>query len=72
MFRAFAIVLGAALLYLIRDVLAIILFSVIIASAITPPANYLQKKGLPRTLAVFGIYFLAFLVLGTVLYFIIA
>lgn len=70
--RALAIVLGAALLYLIRDVIAVLLFSVIIAAAITPLANYLQKKGVPRTLGVFLIYFLAFLALGTVLYFIVS
>ncbi len=72
LFRALTIALGAALLYLIRDVIAVILFSVIIAAAITPLVNYLQKKGLPRTLGVFGIYFLAFLILGTVLYFIVS
>ncbi|MBI2465632.1 MAG: AI-2E family transporter [Candidatus Sungbacteria bacterium] len=70
--RALAIVLGVAVLYLIRDVIAVLLFSVIIAAAITPLANYLQKKGVPRTLGVFLIYFLAFLALGTVLYFIIS
>ncbi|MEK9174829.1 MAG: AI-2E family transporter [Patescibacteria group bacterium] len=72
LFRAFAIVLGAALLYLIRDVIAVILFSVIIAAAVTPLANYLQKKNIPRTLGVFGIYFLAFSILGTILYFIVS
>lgn len=72
MFRVFAIALGAFLLYLIRDVVAVILFSVVVASAVTSPANYLQRRGLPRTLAVFAIYLLAFLVLGTILYFIIS
>ncbi len=72
MFRAFAIALGAVLIYTIRDVVAVILFSVIIASAVTPAANYLQKKNIPRTLGVFGIYLSAFLILGTVLYFIIS
>ena len=70
--RALAIVLGAAMLYLIRDVIAVLLFSVIIAAAITPVVNYLAKKGVPRTLGVFLIYFLAFLALGTVLYFIVS
>ncbi len=70
--RAFAIVLGLALIYLIRDVVAVLLFSIIIAAAITPLANYLQSKGIPRTLGVFAIYLLLFLFLGTVLYFIIS
>ena len=72
LFRSLAIVLGAALLYLIRDVIAVLLFSVIIAAAVTPLVNYLNKKGVPRTLGVFLIYFLAFLALGTVLYFIVS
>ena len=55
--RAFAIVLGLALIYLIRDVIAVLLFSIIIAAAITPLANYFQGKGIPRTLGVFAIYF---------------
>ena len=42
--RAFAIVLGLALIYLIRDVIAVLLFSIIIAAAITPLANYFQGK----------------------------
>ncbi|MDP3764423.1 MAG: AI-2E family transporter [bacterium] len=70
--RGFAIVLGLALVYLIRDVIAVLLFSIIIAAAVTPLANYFQGKGIPRTLGVFVIYLLAFLVLGTILYFIIS
>ncbi len=60
------------MLYLIREVVAILLFSVIIAAAITPLANWLQKKGIPRTLGVFGIYFIAFLILAGILYMIVA
>lgn len=71
-FRILAVVLGAVVLYLIRNVLAVLLFSVIIAAAVTPLANYLQKKSIPRTLAVFSIYFLAFLIFGTIIYFIVS
>lgn len=66
--RVIFIVVGVVLLYLIRDVLAVLLFAVIIASAVTPVANYLQKKGLPRTLAVFLIYLVAFGALAGILY----
>lgn len=72
LFRVIFIVLGAVLLYLIRDIVAILLFSVIIAAAITPLANWFQKKGIPRTLGVFGIYLIAFLILAGILYMIIA
>jgi predicted PurR-regulated permease PerM len=72
LFRVIFVVLGAVLLYLIRDVVAILLFSVIIAAAVTTPANWLQKKGVPRTLGVFGIYLIAFLILAGILYMIVA
>ncbi len=70
LFRGLFIVIGLVILYLIRDVLVVLLLSVIIAAAVSPAASYLQKKGLPRTLAVFVIYFLAFVVLAAILYFI--
>jgi len=72
LFRGLFIILGLVILYLIRDVLVILLLSVIIAAAVSPAASYLQKKGLPRTLAVFAIYFLAFVVLAAILYFILS
>lgn len=72
LFRIIFVVIGAVLLYLVRDIVAILLFSIIIAASITPLANWLQKRGIPRTLGVFGIYLIAFLILGGILYMIIA
>lgn len=72
LFRVVFVIFGAVLLYIIRDVVAILLFSVIIAAAVTPLANWLQKKGIPRTLGVFGIYFTAFLILAGILYMVVA
>lgn len=59
-------------MYLIRDVVVILILSVIIASAVSPLATYLQKRGLPRALAVFLIYLFALLILALVLYLIIS
>ncbi len=70
--RVTFVIIGVILLYLIRNVLAVLLFAVIIASAVTPAANYLQKKGWPRTLAVFLIYLVAFSALIGILYAIVA
>lgn len=70
--RFLFIALGAVVLYLIRDVLVVIIFAVIIAAAVSSPANYLQKKGVPRTLAVFLIYIVALGALAGLLYAIIA
>ena len=72
LFRVIFVILGAVFLYLIRDVVAVLLFSVIIAAAVTPLANWMQNKGIPRTLGVFGIYFVAFLILAGILYMIVA
>jgi predicted PurR-regulated permease PerM len=72
LFRGLFIILGLVILYLIRDVLVILLLSVIIAAAVSPAAGWFQKKGFPRTLAVFIIYLLAFAVLVSILYFILA
>lgn len=66
--RVVFIVVGLILLYLIRDILAVLLFAVIIAAAVGSPAGYLQKKGVPRTLAVFLIYLVAFGALIGLLY----
>lgn len=72
LFRSLVIILGLVALYLIRDVIVVLILSVVIASAVTPSANYLQKKGLPRTVGVFLIYFVALLILVSILYFIIS
>jgi predicted PurR-regulated permease PerM len=44
------------LMWLIRDVLLIFLISVIIASAIDPVADFLQKRRVPRALSVLFVY----------------
>lgn len=48
--------LGLVALYLIRDVVLILLLSIVIASAIDPGVRNLQKIKLPRPLAVLVIY----------------
>lgn len=49
------------LLYLLRDVIAILAIAIIIASAISPFGNWLDKKKFPRLL---GILFLYLVILG--------
>lgn len=70
--RVVFILLGAVFLYLIRDVLVVILFAVIIAAGVATPVNYLQKKGVPRLLAVFLVYLISFGILFGILYAIVA
>lgn len=47
-------------LYFLRDIIMILLFAVIIASAITPFANWLDKKRIPRLLGVLFLYLALF------------
>lgn len=62
MIRALVIILLFVALYLIRDIVLIILTSVVIASAIEPATKWLMKYRLPRVIAVI-ILFLVFFVL---------
>ena len=58
--RAMLIVLGFVFLYLIRDVVSIVLLSVVIASAIEPAAQWFMRYGFPRVLSVLFVYIIAF------------
>ena len=60
--RAILIVLFFVFLYILKDVLIIFLFAIIIASAISPFANWLDEKKFPRLLGVL-LLFLVVLVL---------
>jgi predicted PurR-regulated permease PerM len=60
--RVVFIILLFAFLYILKDVLIIFLFALIIASAISPFANWLDEKGFPRLLGVL-LLFLVVLVL---------
>lgn len=55
-------------LYFVRDMIAVVLFSVVVASSVEPATVWFQKRKIPRTLAVIFIYLLAFLLLGIVFY----
>ncbi len=58
-FKVIAVLILLALIYLLRDVILIILVSFILASALNPWVNALQRRKIPRVLATVVI-FLAF------------
>ena len=71
-FLRIVLILGIILfLYLIRDVVAIIIFSVVIASGIDPAARWFQKYKFPRVLAVILVYLIVFIILGALFYLVI-
>ena len=56
-------VLGFVLLYLLSDVVVILLFSIVIASAVSPFVAWFQKFGVPRIISVLALYLM---VLGAI------
>lgn len=55
-FKVIFIILALVFLYLVRDVLVILFFAIIIASAVGPFANWLESKKFPRLLGVLLLY----------------
>ena len=55
--RFFAVLLGVAALFAIRDILFSLIFAVIIASAVEPAIEWLKARRIPRLAAVIAIYF---------------
>ncbi len=70
-FKVILAVLFVLFLYLIRDVLVMVVFAVVIASAINPVVKWMQERGLPRTLAVFLVFIALFLILAGILFIIV-
>jgi len=64
----FAVV--AWLLYMLRGTVAVILTSVVIASAVEPAARWFENRRIPRVFGVLFVYLIASLILGAVFVFI--
>lgn len=58
-------------LYLIKDILAILFVSLILASAVGPWVDWMHRKKLPRSLSILFIYLVILSVVGSVIYLII-
>ncbi len=65
------VVFGFVFLYLIKEVLAILLLAIIIASAVDPWVSFFEKYFVPRLLGVFLVYLVVLGALAAVLYFMI-
>ncbi len=57
--------------WILRDVIIVVLLSIVIASAIEPAARWFEKNKIPRVFGVIAVYFMVFLILFFVFYFII-
>jgi predicted PurR-regulated permease PerM len=69
--RTILLLLGVVFLYYVRDVVAILLVAVVIASAIEPGIKWFCKRGLPRVIAVLAIYLATIALLGFLFYLVI-
>jgi predicted PurR-regulated permease PerM len=58
-------------LYLVKDILAILFVSLILASAVDPSVDWMQKRKIPRGVGILFIYLILFIVLSSVIYLII-
>lgn len=67
--RAIFIVGVFAALFYLRDVVLVVVLSVVVASSVEPGAKWLVRRGVPRLLSVILIYFLIAIFLIGVLYF---
>ena len=56
--KIFAVLLGLWFLYIIRDVVVMIFVALMLAAVIDPFADWLQKRNIPRGIAVLAIYIL--------------
>lgn len=70
-FRAVLVVLSLWLLYLVRDVIALLFISILIVSALEPAVDWMQRKKIPRAAGVLLIYIGIFFIIGLLFFFII-
>ena len=58
----------AVLFYIVRDIVAVLIFAIIIASALEPLLEYAQRKKIPRLLSLIVVYLLFFVVFASLIY----
>ncbi len=67
-FWALGIGVLAVLVYMVRDIIAVLIFAIIIASALEPILGYAQSKKIPRLLSLIVIYLLFFIFFAALIY----
>lgn len=68
--RVVIVLLVLWFLYFVRDIVAIVFVSIIIAAALSPIVDRWSKRGFPRTLSIVLIYLLVLGILGAIVYFV--
>ena len=65
-----ALLIGAlaVLLFMVREILGVLIFAIIIASALEPLLEYLEKRKIPRLLSLVVVYLLFFVFFAALIY----
>ena len=58
------VLVGAAFLYLIRDILLMVLVGLLLMLVLNPAVSWLEKRRLPRALGIILVYLLVLAVIG--------
>lgn len=58
----------AVLLFMVRDIIGVLIFAIIISSALEPLLQYLEDKKIPRLLSLIVIYLLFFVLFAALIY----
>jgi len=58
------------LLYELRDLVAVLLVAIVIASAVEPATKWFERYRVPRVLGVLAVYLTTFVLIGAVFYFV--
>jgi predicted PurR-regulated permease PerM len=68
--RILVVLLALWLLFLIRDILAIVFLAIIIAAALSPIVDKMAKRGVHRAITIFISYILIIALFGAIIYFV--
>lgn len=69
-FKTLAVLVGLWLVFMIRDVIAIIFAALIITAALSPVIDWMSRRGIPRVVTILLTYLLLIGLLGVLVYFI--
>ncbi len=67
-FWALGVGVLAVLVFMVRDIIAVLIFAIIIASALEPILGYAQSRKIPRLLSLIVIYLLFFIFFAALIY----
>jgi predicted PurR-regulated permease PerM len=70
-FKTILIILALVFLYMVRDIVLLLFIAVIIAAALDPAVNFLQKKKIPRSAGALMIYLVLFSIVALIISFLI-